>query len=124
MPLLEVSGKGEGRGIGERSGAAEAHCDGHESIIHEEPLSDLNISDLNHIPPPFPAIGLTSEDFKNILITSAGELPALFVALAGMELIGRRSTIAIALGGCALATALLTTDPSGSYFTALMFSGR
>ena len=69
-------------------------------------------------------IGLTSEDFKNILITSAGELPALFVALAGMELLGRRSTIAIALVGCAAATALLTTDPTGGSFTALMFMGR
>ena len=69
-------------------------------------------------------IGLTSEDFKNILITSAGELPALFVALAGMELLGRRSTVAIALVGCAAATALLTTDPTGSSFTALMFMGR
>ena len=41
-----------------------------------------------------------------------------------MELIGRRSTIAIALGGCALATGLLTMDPTGASFTALMFTGR
>ncbi len=35
-----------------------------------------------------------------------------------------RATVALALGGCALATGLLTTDPSGPSFTALMFAGR
>jgi MFS family permease len=84
--------------------------------IHLSPTDASNVASST--------IGLTSEDFKNILVTSIGELPALFVALAGMELIGRRATVAAALGGCALATALLVTDPTGSSFTALMFTGR
>ena len=75
-------------------------------------------------PPPPAAIGLTSDDFRNILITSVGELPALFVALAGMELLGRRTTITLALGSTALATLALTTHPTGATFSALMFAGR
>ena len=77
-----------------------------------------------HLPPPPAAIGLTSDDFRNILITSVGELPALFVALAGMELLGRRTTITLALGSTALATLALTTHPTGATFSALMFAGR